>query len=838
MEKSLNRIFVLYLILVWTIPVTLSAQIINNLAVQHNETSTFWEVQTDLQIDDEIYGDRTHRLEFIPPYFAGSEWIRTAADSRDFSGKQLATFSVLEDVDVFIVYDDRIDDKPAWLRSWSKQNYYAYTKEGSNIRNFSLFHKCFRSDDIVTIGENGSDSFSMYIVVVVPAGEIELVHSFTPRIDIGLSAHPIEIEPGDSTILSWNIINANSASFDHGIGSVQSSGNLVVHPTETTTYTLSAENADGAASERVRVIVKPAVEPGPYQFTLQAIDHWNLRYFKENDFTLEEQAKAIKRNMDVLSRLGFSSYLIFAREDVFESMLDYDFEVEGIGNIGEKAGWRANQRARDLLQSIIEYGKEIGMDVYFHSNQLYFPNSILFAIGGVNAHKPPTETTWEIYRKKMQGFFETFPDLAGIQITGDETMINLEEIEQINRLTNETADAAGPDRRVLMRTWQRIGELGHPDSDPDKMFNGIRENVDFSIKNTRGDFRLENGFDVRYMDVADPTRVIIEFDAWREYENHNIFPFYLGDYWDPRFDNIADNGFTRIAVRLNWNSGYYPLIERPWTNWVNIHMFLGFAADPYADADNLLQNCIEHYYPTDSWEAAFELYKHTEDYIRRLYYTDTMQDIADHGRVNRGGRVREYLDNSWFVRVDQAYYDILEKINALPAGTPYKEELKKEAQILAYVSKGIAIVSDPDGMAAIILDPNKRNYFKTDWFYFDRESYNEMRGHNILGPFRDITVPVREVKKTYKPDGFKLYENYPNPFNPSTRIKFSLPVQSHVHLEVYDLLGRRNNTLVDAEKRPGSYIMEFNAKGLSSGFYIYRLQAGDFVDQKRMLFIK
>lgn len=828
MKPIIKKLLLIVVVINCAVPIALPAQIINNLIVHHEETSEYWSVQSGLQIEDEIYSDHTYTLEFIPPYFEGSEWIRTANDSRDYGDSVLASFSVMEDADVFVVHDDRFGDKPDWLKTWTKQNYYFYTREGSSIRSFSLFHKRFDKDESVPLGENGSESNSMYIVVVVPAGEIELCNSPRPFIDIRFSAHQIEIEPGDSSVLSWKVSNASSVFLDQGIGQVESNGNITVYPTETTTYNLTASNNAGNVTSRVRIIVESPIEVGPYQFKLQAIDHWNLRYFNETHFTLEEQAEAIKRNMDILVELGFSSYLLFAREDIFESTLSYDFEIEGIGNIAQQASWSPNLRVRGLLQSVIDYGKELGLDVYFHSNQIWFPSSILNVIGGVNTHKPPTETTWEIYRKKMDEFFEIFPDIAGLQITGDETMINLEEIEQINRLTNETADAAGPDRSVLMRTWQRIGALGHPDEDPYKMFDGVRDNVEFSIKNTRGDFRYGNGFDFRYMDVAYPERVIIEFDAWREYENHNIFPFYLGEYWEPRFKEIADNGFTQIAVRLNWNSGFYPLIERPWTNWVNIYMFLGFARNPYVDPDIILQDYIDRYYPEDASESAFDLYKATTDYIFALYYTPAIQDIADHGRVNRSGRVRVSLDNDWFVRVDNAYYNILNKIEALPEGTPYIDELRKDAQILAYVSKGIAIVSGADD----------GNYFKTDWNNFDQESYIEMRGFNIPGRLRDITVFVREVDVPSVPDEFKLHTNYPNPFNPSTQIKFSIPLHSFVRLDVYDLIGRKVNTLVDREKQPGSYIVDFQADNLSSGFYIYRLQAGDFIDQKRMLIIK
>jgi hypothetical protein len=85
---------------------------------------------------------------------------------------------------------------------------------------------------------------------------------------------------------------------------------------------------------------------------------------------------------------------------------------------------------------------------------------------------------------------------------------------------------------------------------------------------------------------------------------------------------------------------------------------------------------------------------------------------------------------------------------------------------------------------------------------------------------------------------FALLQNYPNPFNPSTAISYRLPVSSQVTLKVYDILGTEIETLVNEEKPAGSYEIEFNAVGLSSGIYFYKLQAGSFIQTKKMILLK
>ena len=88
------------------------------------------------------------------------------------------------------------------------------------------------------------------------------------------------------------------------------------------------------------------------------------------------------------------------------------------------------------------------------------------------------------------------------------------------------------------------------------------------------------------------------------------------------------------------------------------------------------------------------------------------------------------------------------------------------------------------------------------------------------------------------PDKYTLFENYPNPFNPSTTIKFAIPEESFVKLEVYNTLGEKVNTLVAETLTAGIYSEDWNAADLSSGIYIYRLQAGSFVETKKMILLR
>lgn len=99
-----------------------------------------------------------------------------------------------------------------------------------------------------------------------------------------------------------------------------------------------------------------------------------------------------------------------------------------------------------------------------------------------------------------------------------------------------------------------------------------------------------------------------------------------------------------------------------------------------------------------------------------------------------------------------------------------------------------------------------------------------------------VTVSVGDIVEV--PSEFRLYNNYPNPFNPSTQIRYRIPESAHVTLKVYDVLGRLIRTIVDEWQSPGEYTVPFHADNLSSGVYIYRLQAGTFTEVKRMTLVR
>ncbi len=93
-------------------------------------------------------------------------------------------------------------------------------------------------------------------------------------------------------------------------------------------------------------------------------------------------------------------------------------------------------------------------------------------------------------------------------------------------------------------------------------------------------------------------------------------------------------------------------------------------------------------------------------------------------------------------------------------------------------------------------------------------------------------------KQTSEITEYKLYDNFPNPFNPSTEISYQLPNDGNVKLKVYNMMGQEVMTLVNGFKEKGMYSVSFNAGNLPSGIYIYKIESGNYVQIKKMILTK
>jgi len=170
---------------------------------------------------------------------------------------------------------------------------------------------------------------------------------------------------------------------------------------------------------------------------------------------------------------------------------------------------------------------------------------------------------------------------------------------------------------------------------------------------------------------------------------------------------------------------------------------------------------------------------------------------------------------------------------------------------------------DPVTNVGWILNQNRdlRNVVSTGPFLLEKDKPQEIIVAYVLGRgtdyFNSITVARENVQRaiaeyesnfasmTYSPpaatnpvNSYELYQNYPNPFNPVTTIRYDLPQDGQVTIDIFDILGQRVTTLVNEYKRADRYEVTFTSTGLASGVYIYQLRVNDFVTSKKMILLR
>ena len=163
-------------------------------------------------------------------------------------------------------------------------------------------------------------------------------------------------------------------------------------------------------------------------------------------------------------------------------------------------------------------------------------------------------------------------------------------------------------------------------------------------------------------------------------------------------------------------------------------------------------------------------------------------------------------------------------------------------EVSSAVSYNIIVSRLSDGVIVFETNTQDINYTITDGILeYEREYKWTVRACNEYGNslwatafvFKTLAINISGEDKNYK-----LNNNYPNPFNPVTKISFNIPKNTIVKIKIYDMLGREVKVLANNFYNAGMHSVEFNASNLSSGIYIYKMEAGDFKAIKKMMLVK
>jgi hypothetical protein len=157
-----------------------------------------------------------------------------------------------------------------------------------------------------------------------------------------------------------------------------------------------------------------------------------------------------------------------------------------------------------------------------------------------------------------------------------------------------------------------------------------------------------------------------------------------------------------------------------------------------------------------------------------------------------------------------------------------------DPQIIATVNRGTTSYVDDEYNLT-------RNY-SNDLLYYDVRPYysteNIYSDPNWLAVYGVLMPKTSDSTMTSTPEFENSLSNFPNPFNPTTNIKYSIKESGQVSIKVFDLIGQQITELVNEEKAAGNYSILFDASQLPSGIYIYTIQSGNFFNSKKLILLK
>lgn len=156
-------------------PTPMNGRLIQSLTVNDTANAGDWSIQSNLQVGSTVFGDRAYKFVSVPGSVAGSEWIRTACDSKTVANTQ-ATFTTKADVSVYVGLDTRVTSIPAWLGSWTRTGE-VLIDDGSPSVTYNLYKKDFNAYSMVELGTNGTlTSVVNYVVIVKENKQTNIVY--------------------------------------------------------------------------------------------------------------------------------------------------------------------------------------------------------------------------------------------------------------------------------------------------------------------------------------------------------------------------------------------------------------------------------------------------------------------------------------------------------------------------------------------------------------------------------------------------------------------------------------------------------------------------------------
>jgi hypothetical protein len=170
----------------------------------------------------------------------------------------------------------------------------------------------------------------------------------------------------------------------------------------------------------------------------------------------------------------------------------------------------------------------------------------------------------------------------------------------------------------------------------------------------------------------------------------------------------------------------------------------------------------------------------------------------------------------------------------LYSGITYSIEIDYDNIIYTSVNNGVISSEDNGNNWKLIFNENTSRAFAHDLKIDDNILFIATNSYGLY----ELQNPTNIVEENNLLSTYQLYQNYPNPYNPTTKIKFTIPRSELVKIKVYDILGKEIQILLNEYKQAGVYEVEFDASNLPSGIYFYRMISGDYLGTKKMILLR
>jgi hypothetical protein len=279
--------------------------------------------------------------------------------------------------------------------------------------------------------------------------------------------------------------------------------------------------------------------------------------------------------------------------------------------------------------------------------------------------------------------------------------------------------------------------------------------------------------------------------------------------------------YIKSQWTYNENNRVTNIFDQLWMNdqWVNI------SQTTYTfDGDNCIELLMQDWV-NDAWETTHKTtYEYDGEGNNTVSISETLimgisiksKEISTYSQGLRTFVLRQNLSGTDWVDASRATYSY--NANGLEIEFVGEEWTGAE---WVYTMQGL-YAYDANGNNTEVLT---KNWNGSEWVNFMKLTYN----YQSVTDVEDNDITVKD---------FKLFNNYPNPFNPSTEIKFEIENSDFVELKIFDVLGNLVKTLVNQELASGTYVYNFDARELTSGIYFYRLLSGNFISTKKMTLTK